>query len=77
MTGMNGEVPKMKREFFGLTMAELKPIINNYKSDIEQLKPAPTRIEDLLTPAENAAVDNAFKNVGDLFNFNDGGDNGL
>ena len=74
MTGMNGAVPKMKREFFGLTMNELKPILNNYKSDLKQLAPAPTRIEDLLTPAENAAVDNAFKNVGDLFNFDEGGD---
>lgn len=71
MTGKNGEVPKMKREFFGLTQAELKTITDKYRSRIDELKPAPTRVEDLLTPEENKAVDNAFRNIGDLFDFNE------
>ena len=69
MTGKNGEVPAMKREFFGLTEKELEGITKNYADRIEQLKDAPTRAEDLLTPEENAAVNNAFQTIGDLFTF--------
>lgn len=39
MTGKNGEVPKMKREFFGVTMDELKKnVLSKFKSDIKELK---------------------------------------
>lgn len=68
MTGKNGEVPNMKREFFGLTKSELKDITSNYASRIEDAKPKPTRVEDLITPEEDASVNNTFKTAQDFFN---------
>lgn len=39
MTGKNGEVPKMKREFFGVTIDELKKkVLSKFSSDIKELK---------------------------------------
>lgn len=47
MTGKNGEVPAMKREFFGLTKKELSEVLSKFKSDIKQLPDKPSRIQDL------------------------------
>lgn len=47
MTGKNGEVPAMKREFFGLTKKELSEVLSKYKSDIKELPGKPSRVEDL------------------------------
>lgn len=69
MTGKNGEVPAMKREFFGLTEKEFKDITDKYSDRIDQLRPAPTRVEDLVTPQENSQVNSLFNNLGDLFSF--------
>lgn len=40
MTGKMGQVPKMKRQFFGLTRSELDSILSKHKSDIESASPA-------------------------------------
>lgn len=69
MTGKNGEVPAMKREFFGLTETEFKTITEKFADRIDQLKAAPTRVEDLVTPQENQAINDFFNNAGDLFTF--------
>jgi len=69
MTGKNGEVPAMKREFFGLTENELEKILNNYSDRIEQLKESSVRFEDQLTREETTAVNQFFRTAGDLFSF--------
>lgn len=69
MTGKNGEVPSMKREFFGLTETEFKTITEKFADRIDQLKAAPTRVEDLVTPQENQAINDFFGKIGDLFSF--------
>lgn len=69
MTGKNGEVPAMKREFFGLTEKEFKSITDNYTDRISQLRDAPTRFEDLATDEETQAVNDAFQTLGDVFSF--------
>ena len=69
MTGKNGEVPNMKREWFGLTQSELKSITDNYSDRVKELEAPAQRVEDFLTPQETQAVDIFFRNVGDLFSF--------
>lgn len=69
MTGKNGQVPKMKREFFGLTEKELDAILGNYETRIEALKERQTEpFEDLITPAEEAAINRLFRTAGETFN---------
>lgn len=66
MTGKNGEVPKMKREFFGLTSTELDGIIKNYSDRIDKMQ----EVESLkVTPAEEEAINRFFKSGKDLFEF--------
>jgi hypothetical protein len=69
MTGKNGESPNMKREFFGLTQSELKDILANYDDRIGELKDRPQRVEDFLTADDNRAIDQLFRNAGDVFSF--------
>jgi hypothetical protein len=59
MTGKNGEVPAMQREFFGLTENELEKILDNYSSRIDQLKESESQ----------SVVNNAFETIGDIFSF--------
>lgn len=67
MTGKNGTVPNMKREFFGLTSSELKKITDNYSDRISALEsPSPT-IGDLLSEKDNASINDFFNNIGDIF----------
>lgn len=67
MTGKNGEVPKMKREFFGLTQSEFKEVIKQFKSDINDLPKKDTSFSGL-TNQEIQDIQTIGK-IGDLFTF--------
>ncbi len=69
MTGKNGEVPAMKREFFGLTEKEFQEIVAPYQDRIDQLAQPEASATDILTESENLLIDRAFETIGDLFDF--------
>jgi hypothetical protein len=69
MTGKNGTVPKMKREFFGLSKAEIEEITDRYQDRVDEIARSEASLESLLSESENAAIDRAFDTIGDLFNF--------
>jgi hypothetical protein len=72
MTGRNGEVPAMKREFFGLTRSELKnEILSKYKSEIADTPSAKTRVGDFESEIEREINSPGFRIVGDLFEVDD------
>ena len=68
MTGKNGQAPKMKREFFGITKKEFEEIVSNYSDRIDALRQqtGPDLFE--LGPQTEAAVNEFFRNLGDVFN---------
>lgn len=69
MTGKMGQAPKMKREFFGLTKAELQSVLDKHKDIIESAAPSATTYGSLLNerlpPELNARVDRI--TIGELF----------
>jgi hypothetical protein len=69
MTGKDGQVPAMKREWFGLTKPELKEITSKYNDRINALPDRSKTAADFLTKGENQAIDSIFKRftLGDLF----------
>lgn len=73
MTGKNGTVPKMKREFFGLSKSEIAEITDRYQDQIEEIAQRKAGEESLLTDSENQQIDRIFNTIGDIFNFQDEG----
>lgn len=72
MTGKNGEVPKMKREFFGLTRSEFKEVIAPFKERINDLKPEAKTVADF-SKTEANKIDQQLKNfkvIADFFEDN-------
>ena len=67
MTGKNGQAPKMKREFFGITKQEFNEIIGNYSDRIDALRQRPGPDLFDLGPETEAAVNQFFRTVGDVF----------
>jgi len=71
MTGKNGQVPKMKREFFGLTADELNKVLKEFKSDIKKLPKAGESEETsaVRTLGDLEAQIESIGESGDLFTF--------
>lgn len=72
MTGKNGQVPKMKREFFGLTKSEFDEVIKPFKSQIKDLPRAgrqERQAERARTLGDLEAQIESIGEAGDLFTF--------
>lgn len=67
MTGKNGTVKNMKRQFFGLTVDELKEVLKEFKSEIKDLPKKRNTLGDI-SPSEERDIQSIGR-VGDLFTF--------
>lgn len=68
MTGKNGEVPKMKREFFGLTRDEFKEVLSPFKDRIKEAKPRERTVSDF-TREESVNIDRQLRDFNVIADF--------